>query len=57
MNTMQAAGWRGVGFWQASGMWPGETVLINRFDNTSSISSSYCKNEIAELWKAVQQYW
>ena len=38
-------------------MWPGETVLINRFDNTSSIASSYCKDEIAELWRAVQQYW
>lgn len=55
--AIKAAGWRGVGFWQASGMWPGETVLINRFDNTSSIASSYCKDEIADLWKSVQKYW
>jgi len=55
--AVKAAGWRGVGFWQASGMWPGETVLINRFDNTSSIASSYCKDEIADLWRSVQKYW
>eukprot|EP01052_Picozoa_sp_SAG31_P001972 SAG31_NODE_66_length_28567_cov_30.222698_13_plen_359_part_00 len=44
----KAAGWRGVGFWQADGMWPHYTL-----ENVSI----YCKEEMDEQWSAVRAIW
>eukprot|EP01051_Picozoa_sp_SAG22_P002153 SAG22_NODE_94_length_20824_cov_230.693718_14_plen_318_part_00 len=56
LAAIKAAEWRGVAFWQASGMWPGGNILGRRYDNASNVAL-YCKAEIAALWRAVQRYW
>eukprot|EP01051_Picozoa_sp_SAG22_P003813 SAG22_NODE_191_length_15699_cov_19.660192_5_plen_88_part_00 len=53
--AVHTAGWRGVGFWQASGMWPGDTAYTDPFDNTTNIGR-YCKREITALWATVSKY-
>jgi GH18 family chitinase len=44
----KAAGWGGVGFWQADGMWP--------YPYLSNISI-YCKEEMDAQWEAVRAVW
>ena len=53
--AVKAAGWRGIGFWQASGMWPGDTVFFNPYDNSTDVSV-YCKKDVQELWTMVGKY-
>jgi hypothetical protein len=47
-EAAKAAGWRGVGFWQADGMWP------NPYDSNITI---YCKEEMDEMWQSVRDVW
>ena len=56
LAAIKAAEWRGVAFWQASGMWPGGNILGRRFDNASNVAV-FCKAEIGALWQTVQRYW
>jgi hypothetical protein len=56
LAAIKAAEWRGVAFWQASGMWPGGNIMGRRFDNASNVAV-FCKAEIAALWQTVQRYW
>jgi hypothetical protein len=44
-EAIDKAGWGGVGVWQASGMWPDES-LAN--------VTAYCKEEIAAMWGTVE---
>jgi hypothetical protein len=55
LAAVKQAGWKGVGFWQASGMWPGGTSYYDVYDNTTNIAV-YCKREILELWSVTSQY-
>jgi hypothetical protein len=54
--AIKAAGWRGVGFWQASGMWPGDTEMFNSQANNATNINVYCKREIQALWAMVGKY-
>eukprot|EP01043_Picozoa_sp_COSAG02_P026644 COSAG02_NODE_1541_length_12013_cov_16.409182_7_plen_94_part_00 len=47
-EAAKAAGWRGVGFWQADGMWP------YPYDSNITI---YCKDELDAMWKTVRDVW
>jgi spore germination protein YaaH len=44
-EAIDKAGWGGLAMWQASGMWPDES-LAN--------VTAYCKEEIAAMWGAVE---
>eukprot|EP01050_Picozoa_sp_SAG11_P027364 SAG11_NODE_6899_length_1229_cov_1.665487_2_plen_114_part_00 len=47
-EAAKAAGWRGVGFWQADGMWP------YPYENNVTI---YCKDEMDAMWQSVRDVW
>ena len=53
--AVKKAGWRGLGFWQASGMWPGDTEFFSPYDNVTDVSV-YCKKDIQEMWTMVGKY-
>ena len=47
-EAAKAAGWRGVAFWQADGMWPHPYM-----DNVTI----FCKREMDGMWSAVRDVW
>lgn len=47
-EAAKAAGWAGVGFWQADGMWP------NPYESNITI---YCKDEMDAMWQSVRDVW
>ena len=55
LTVVKNAAWAGVGFWQASGMWPADTDFFSAYDNTTQVST-YCKEDILAQWTVVTKH-